>query len=272
MTDTAELANLPEPLVPAEVDLRGYEFMPFYGDRLLNSDFNARAADNDGAWRAGVTLWWKAWNQVPAASLPNDDVTLAMLAGFGKDRRSWIKVRTVALHGFDLCNDGRLYHRFLAPLAIEAYRRRKAEKDKKQRYRNKTAPGGDLFATGTGTGTGPMRGEERTGQEITTPHTPFALPEWIPVADWQHFEDMRKRVRKPMTDRARELIVLELTKFKADGFDPIEILNKSTRCDWQDVYRPKDPPGSRAPGGRQAALEGRNQDVASRFSGGERKP
>ncbi len=62
----------PAPLVPADVDLRGLEYMPLLGARLMASDFHARASDSE--WRAALTLWWAAWQQVPAGSLPDDDV------------------------------------------------------------------------------------------------------------------------------------------------------------------------------------------------------
>lgn len=112
--------NLPDPLVPAEVDLRGYDFMPFFGDALDRSDFNK--TPNDTAWRFGVMLWWEAWaKQVPAASLPDDDASLTRACGLGRDIETFRKIRAEALHGFVLCNDGRLYHKFLAGHAIEAY-------------------------------------------------------------------------------------------------------------------------------------------------------
>jgi hypothetical protein len=119
--------ELPAPLVSADVDLRGYDFMPLYGDLMLGSRFNATT--NDTAWRIGVTLWWKSWNcQVPAASLPDDDLELAMLAGLGRDVKTFRKVRELALHGFVKCSDGRLYHRFLSQHAIEAWKGRQAHK------------------------------------------------------------------------------------------------------------------------------------------------
>ena len=62
MTDT----ELPSPLVPAEVDLRGLEYMPLLGARLFESDFYLDA--DDAEFRIGVRLWWAAWNQVPAGS------------------------------------------------------------------------------------------------------------------------------------------------------------------------------------------------------------
>lgn len=114
--------SLPAPLVPVEVDLRGYEFMPYYGDRLRDSDMNSRATDAE--YRAAHNLWWAAWKQLPAASLPDDETTLCRLADLGRDLKTWRAVRERALHGFVLCADGRFYHRVLAPLAVEAWEMR----------------------------------------------------------------------------------------------------------------------------------------------------
>lgn len=148
------MTELPAPLVSAEVDLSGYQFMPLYGHRLFGSDFNA--TPNDTAWRAGVTLWWAAWNQVPAASLPGDDAALARLSGLGKDVRTWRKIRAAALHGFVECTDGRLYHRALSEFAIEAWDRRVKERQRKDKWREKKTgqerPGdGDRNVQETGT-------------------------------------------------------------------------------------------------------------------------
>ncbi len=123
MTDTA----LPEPLVPADVDLRGLEYMPLLGAKLFASDFNLEATDAE--FRRAMLLWWAAWNQQPAASLPNSDRGQAKLAGFEDERSAtWRKVRARALHGFTLCSDGRLYHPILAKQALIAWDRRAEER------------------------------------------------------------------------------------------------------------------------------------------------
>lgn len=114
----------PPPLVPPDVDLNGFDFMPLYGEMLRTSDFNGQA--NDAEFRAGFNLWWAAWLQVPAASLPNIEGSLCKAAGLGGDLRRWRKVRDHAMRGFILCSDGRWYHRFLAPKAIEAWKERLA--------------------------------------------------------------------------------------------------------------------------------------------------
>ncbi len=109
----------PHPLTPADCDLRDSKFMPMYVQALLNSGFNAMM--DDTAWRAGVTLWLKAWHQVPAASLPDGDEDLCALAGFGRDLKRWKKARDKALRGWIACDDGRLYHPLIAEAALEAW-------------------------------------------------------------------------------------------------------------------------------------------------------
>jgi hypothetical protein len=93
--------------------------MPLDIARLFNSEFHARADDSE--WRAGITLWLKSFHQVPAGSIPDDDVALARLAELGRDVKSWKKIREVALHGWVKCSDGRLYHPVVAEKAAEAW-------------------------------------------------------------------------------------------------------------------------------------------------------
>lgn len=125
--------QLPPPPVPADCDLRGMEWLPLYGGRLFGSDFDAHASDAE--FRAGMQLWWAAWNQVPASSLPDDDVALCRLAGFGRDLKGWKRVKARATHGFYKCSDGRLYHRALATFAQESWDRRLKDRERKAKWR-----------------------------------------------------------------------------------------------------------------------------------------
>ncbi|MBY0391729.1 MAG: YdaU family protein [Novosphingobium sp.] len=125
------MTELPEPLTPADCDLRDFQFMPIDIVRLFGSRFHAVASDAE--WRAGITLWLKSFHQVPAASIPDDEVELARLAEFGRDLKSWRKVRTVALHGWVKCNDGRFYHPVVAEKAAEAYRKKEFYRDRSKK-------------------------------------------------------------------------------------------------------------------------------------------
>ncbi|MBU2788449.1 YdaU family protein [Acidithiobacillus sp. VAN18-1] len=124
--------QLPDPPVPADCDLRQFPYMPLDITKLFNSDFHA--ITNAEEWRAGLTLWMKSFHQVPAASLPNDDVILCRLAELGRDLEAWKAIKERALHGWILCADGRLYHPVVAEKANEAWKS-KQERTEKARDR-----------------------------------------------------------------------------------------------------------------------------------------
>lgn len=122
------MADLPEPLTPADCNLRGMPFMPLDTERLLDSDMMALSTGEE--FKTALRLWCKSWNQEPAASLPDDDRILAHLAG--KEPAAWRKVKDMALRGFIKCGDGRLYHPVIAEKALEAWGAREAFQAKKE--------------------------------------------------------------------------------------------------------------------------------------------
>lgn len=129
---------IPDPLTPPDCDLRGLSFMPLDAVRMLDSDLFALSTGDE--FKAAVALWCKAWSQVPAASLPNDDRILAHLSG----AKQWKKVKAMALRGWVLCSDGRFYHPVIAEKAIEAMGRREEwqeadgnRKTRQQRWRER---------------------------------------------------------------------------------------------------------------------------------------
>ena len=62
------------------------------------------------------------------------------------------------------------------------------------------------------------------------------LPEWVDADAWAGFEEMRIKAKKPMTVRAKALILAELQKLLAQGNAVTDVLDQSTRNGWQDVY------------------------------------
>lgn len=114
--------ELPDPLVLAEVDLRDFQYMELDVRMLRDSRFAAQVSGD--AFRAGVLLWCASWHQLPAGSLPDDDIELANLAGYGRFVKEWKKVRDEALTLFVKCGDGRLYHQVVAEKANAAWNSR----------------------------------------------------------------------------------------------------------------------------------------------------
>jgi hypothetical protein len=144
----------PAPLVAADVDLRGYGYMPFFGDRCFNSTTWIEASDV--ARIAALRLWWQAWaHQVPASSLPANDKALAQYAQV--TLAVWKRIKDQALRGFIECSDGRLYHDELSAWAVDAWGKRVADRDRKARWRAGRHPSrhadGDGDTTRTETGT-----------------------------------------------------------------------------------------------------------------------
>jgi Protein of unknown function (DUF1376) len=126
-----------EPLTPIDCDLRDFPFMPLDVVRLRDSDLSATATGDE--FRCAVLLWCASWHQVPAASLPNDDIVLSQLAGFGRVVKEWKKVREGALKGWVLCSDGRYYHPVVAQKANEAWQGRLEYRRKKEDERLRKA-------------------------------------------------------------------------------------------------------------------------------------
>lgn len=82
----------------------------------------------------------------------------------------------------------------------------------------------------------------------------FILPEWVPPDDWRAFDEHRRKAKKPMTDRARQLVVMELDKLRKLGHDPAAVLQQSVRRGWLDVFPLK---GEQvAAGGQQGVVGG----------------
>lgn len=156
----------PEPLTPADCNLRGFGWMPLDVQRLLDSDLFILSTGDE--FKAAVALWAKAWAQVPAASLPNDDRLLAHLSGAGSN---WPAVRAMALRGFVLCSDGRIYHQVLAEKALEAWEQREKSRARQRKWRERAAPAD--ARDGDETVTSPSRDalrddnvtDDRTGQD-----------------------------------------------------------------------------------------------------------
>ncbi len=121
--------DLPAPLTPPECDLRDFPFLPLDVLRLRDSDISA--IEDAEAFRAAVLSWCAAWHQVPAGSLPDDDAALCRLLGYGRDLKTWRRVREAgALRGYVKCSDGRLYHPVVAEKAIEAWSRKERQRDR----------------------------------------------------------------------------------------------------------------------------------------------
>lgn len=186
------MTNLPSPLVPADVDLRGFEFMPLFGDRLFKSETWISASAD--AKVAALRLWWHSYgHEVPAGSLPDNDGLLAEYAGYGVMVKAWKKLKPQAMRGYVLCSDGRWYHPLVSELAIDGWKERVRNREKQRAWRERnqnkdrnvtvtktvTQPGTEpLCHAGEGEGQG-QREVKTSGTDVPGGKPPAMKPEEI---------------------------------------------------------------------------------------------
>ena len=64
----------------------------------------------------------------------------------------------------------------------------------------------------------------------------MCVPEYIPEALLLDFYEHRKSLKKPMTDRAKELLISKIIDLYNDGNDPARLLEEAIMRGWQTVY------------------------------------
>lgn len=124
--------QLPDPLVPAEVNLQDFGFIPLHIKRLQQSKAWLKCKRRPELAFYLMNLWMRAWHEHPAGSIEADDDVLADAAMCPP--RLWPKLRDDLLRGWIECSDGRRYHPVVAELAMGAWAEKLA-----QRARTKAA-------------------------------------------------------------------------------------------------------------------------------------
>jgi hypothetical protein len=174
----ADLSSLPDPPVPAGLDLRHFDCMHLNTKRLLDADIWDDCSGDEIA--AALRLWAWAWRQVPCSSLPNDAKKVAKMAGYEGRPARWKNIKTGALRGFHLASDGRLYHPVIAETALKAANKSKAGKRGSEvrwqdSKRLKSQQTGDATAHSSGDGKANGKRDDtlyssRTGRSDGKPH------------------------------------------------------------------------------------------------------
>jgi len=76
----------------------------------------------------------------------------------------------------------------------------------------------------------------------------------VPKDLWDGFEEVRKRRKKPLTDRARELVVAKLLTLR-QNHDVRAVMEQSILHGWDSFYDLKPPDGKAGPPAKPASAE-----------------
>lgn len=84
--------------------------------------------------------------------------------------------------------------------------------------------------------TRPTKERKKEEKEII----PIILPEWMEKDLWTDFQEHRKKLRKPMTGKAEEMIIKKLEWLKDKGYNPRHCLLTAIERGWLSVFEPKE--------------------------------
>jgi uncharacterized protein YdaU (DUF1376 family) len=100
------------------VDLRGYPFMPLHIARLQRSRAWLRCKRRPELAFYLMNLWMRAWHEVPAGSIENDDEVLADAAMCSE--KLWQSIKGEVLRGWEVSGD-RIQHPVVTEIAASSY-------------------------------------------------------------------------------------------------------------------------------------------------------
>jgi hypothetical protein len=210
----------PPPLVPAEVDLTDFSFMPLYIARLKQSKAWAYARRNPAIGFYLINLWTHAWHGAPAGSLEDDEMLLADAAQC--NIKIWTKVSSTVLRSWIQCNDGRYYHPVIADIVLEAWQRKVAQHERTEAARRAKQQKRAKLLNGSGSPDGGVLASVTTSvtEPVTEPVTTSATTDvTVTVTDLSLHPRDRDRDRDSKRKK-RESSLRSLSQTKAPDDDP----------------------------------------------------
>jgi hypothetical protein len=214
---------------------RWQQWMPFHIDRWRGSP--SVQAMHPAAQMGYLNLLCSCWQSADCC-VPSDPVDLATESRLGDEL--WALYGPRILRKFvDVL--GRWRNEVLFVEWEEA--RRVYEKRKSGALRTNSSRTADADRThsqrNTDTQTLTETETETSTKKQKQAASAFVLPEWIDRKVWDSYEDMRKKIRKPMTDEARILAVGKLKKLESQGHHHEDVLNQSILNSWQGLFEVK---------------------------------
>lgn len=159
---------------PADVRAKGWRF-ELDLEQISQSDTWALSSPEIRPWL--LMLWSVSWQQVPCGSLPGEDAIIA--ARIGMKLPLFNKHKAILLRGWQLADDGRLYHPIITERVLSMLETKQKEKDRKAAYRAKMSGNVPRDKYGTDTGQTPGGHGIDTGRDATRTGTGLLKPEVI---------------------------------------------------------------------------------------------
>lgn len=143
---------------PPDTRAKGWRFELDY-ERIVQSSTWALAGAEARPWL--LMMWLTAWQQLPCGTLPGDEAVISAM--IGAPANVWAKRRAVLMRGWQVADDGLMYHPTISARVLEMieYRKKAAERVAKHKAAMREQRVGNALPTvpltvsnDTGTGTG----------------------------------------------------------------------------------------------------------------------
>lgn len=203
--------------------------MLLYINDFLSSPFVHEMNDSQRVWY--IWLLMRAWQSSDPCFLENDDEKLRINAGC-KSKAKWRKHKQLVLNCFthDEAKNSLTHWRLL-----DQYEEMMESVERKRLAGIASATARQHKATAVEQpSTLQIQTHIHTKEPKATPAQ--ALPDWIPVDTWKAFTEMRRKIRKPLTDHAAMLMFKKLENLQTRGHPVQAVLEQSIVNDWQDVF------------------------------------
>jgi len=117
--------------------------------------------------------------------------------------------------------------------------------------------------TGPKTGHGTINNHQEPSRNLK--NKARELPGWLPLEAWTGYLEMRKAKKKAPTERALDLVLIDLARFRAEGHNIAAILDASTVNGWTGVFAPR-------PQARATPYQAKLQNTQNLIDRIQRKP
>ena len=96
----------------------------------------------------------------------------------------------------------------------------------------------DIQRTSSGHLADTIKKEKKEKKEKNIINKEIIYPEWLDISLWHDFKDHRKKLRKPLTLKAEDILLTKLGALKDQGYDPRNLLITAIERGWQSVFAP----------------------------------
>lgn len=102
--------------------------------------------------------------------------------------------------------------------------------------------------------------ESDESNEIFCDFQKFKVPSWMPLKVWDEYVRMRVKMRRPLTDYAKELALKKLDDMRTHGGDVTAVLEQSILNGWMGIFEEREARSARVPAQGRADYSKVNYD------------